>query len=208
MYTPKWQEIDLEEMPSLVNEINRQLKDRQFDGISTHGKRASLPFYAEYELLEFVDESTSDPVFTRRILYSPDDFQIVNWTNGPIYTANEKAPIIVNEDNAAEYAKFFFNFVKGRHGRFVIVESIDEIAWAGEIPAKAKEAVAKIIKPTAVTSVEEEGGKIILLSFMVFKDSLFRANIHVERDGMVSLSEEALVIEGMPIIEDAVPDEG
>ena len=38
--------------------------------------------------------------------------------------------------------------------------------------------------------------------------TLFRANVHVERDGMVSLSDEALVIEGMPIIEDVVPDEG
>jgi hypothetical protein len=57
-----------------------------------------------------------------------------------------------------------------------------------------------------VTSNEE--GKITLIAFMVFKDSLFRANVHVERDGMVSLSDEALVIEGMPIVEDVVPDEG
>jgi len=207
MFYPKWEEIDPEEMPPLVNQINRELKDRQFDAISTLGKRASLPFYAEYELLEFVDDSTSNPKFTRRILYSPDHFQILNWTNGPIYSVNEKAPIIINDDNAALYAKFFFNYVKGRHGRFVIIDSPSEIAWAGDIPEKGKEAIGKIVKPTAVSNIEEEG-RITLLSFMVFKDSLFRANILVERDGMVSLSDEALVIEGMPVIEDAVPDEG
>jgi hypothetical protein len=206
MYNPDWQEIDPEDVPAMVAAINRELKERPFDATMTIGKRQSVSFYAEHDLMEFVDTSTSNPTYTRRVLYGPDGFQVMNWSNGPIYTANEKAPINVNEDNAAEYVKFFFNYVKGRHGRFVIVEDVSEIAWEGDIPAKGKEAVAKIIKPVAVTTVED--GKINLLAFMVFKDSLFRANVHVERDGMVSLSDEALVIEGMPIVEDVVPDEG
>jgi hypothetical protein len=206
MYHPQWQEIDPEEMPALVAAVNRELKERPFDATMTEGKRHSLSFYAEHDLYEFADTSTSSPVYTRRILYGPEGFQILNWTNGPIYTTNEKAPINVTEDNAPEYVKFFFNYVKGRHGRFVIVESVDEIAWDGAVPDKGKEAVARIIKPVTVTSNED--GKINLLAFMVFKDSLFRANVHVERDGMVSLSDEALVIEGMPIVEDVVPDEG
>lgn len=206
MYNPDWQEIDPEEMPALVATVNRELKERPFDATMTTGSRHKLSFYAEHDLLEFVDTSTSDPVYTRRILHSPENFQILNWSNGPIYSTNEKAPINVTEDNAPEYVKFFFNYVKGRHGRFVIVENVHEIAWEGDVPEKGKEAVAKIIKPVTVTSSED--GKITLLAFMVFKDSLFRANVHVERDGMVSLSDEALVIEGMPIVEDVVPDEG
>lgn len=208
MFNPAWEEIDPEEMPRLVAEINREMKDRQFDPASTVGNRTELSWYAEHSLLEFVDTATSNPVFIRRILYRPGgDFQILNWTNGPIYTTNEKAPIMVSEDNAGAYIKFFFNFVKGRHGRFVIVEDVHEIAWDGNVPDKGKEAVGKIIKPASVTS-RDESGKLTLLAFMVFKDSLFRANVHVERDGMVSLSDEALVIEGMPIVEDVVPDEG
>jgi hypothetical protein len=206
MYTPHWEEIDPEDMPSLVTTINRELKERPFDATMTVGKRQSLSFYAEYDLLELTDTSTSSPVYTRRVLSGPDGMQILNWTNAPIYTTNEKAPINISEDNAAEYVKFFFNFVKGRHGRFVIVENTNEINWEGDVPAKGKEAVAKIIKPVSMVSAED--GKLNLLAYMVFKDSLFRANVHVERDGMVSLSDEALVIEGMPIVEDSVPDEG
>lgn len=206
MYNPKWQEIDTEDMPALVAEVNRELKERQFDAMTTTGRKADLPFYAEHELYEFTDPSSGTPAYTRRILYSPGSFQILNWTNGPIYSTNERAPIHVTEDNAATYVKFFFNYVKGRHGRFVIVENTDEIAWDGDVPQKGKDAVAKILTPVTVTKSED--GKITLLAYMVFKDSLFRANVHVERDGMVSLSDEALVIEGMPIIEDVVPDEG
>ncbi len=206
MFNETWDEIDPEAVPRLVAEINREIKDKQFDAVTTIGKKCALSFYADYDLIELVDTETSNPTFIRRVLYRPGDFHILNWTNGPIYTANEKGPISVSEDNAAAYSKFFFNFVKGRHGRFVIVEHIDEIAWEGSVPAKGKEAVAKIVKPVVVTA--NDGGRITLLAFMVFKDSLFRANVHVERDGMVSLSDEALVIEGMPITEDVVPDEG
>lgn len=206
MYYPQWQEIDPEELSQILNVVNRELKDRPMDTMSTNGKRASLPFYAEYDLIELTDTSTANPVYTRRVLYGPEGFQVMNWSNNPIYSTNEKAPINVTEENAANYSKFFFNYVKGRHGRFVIIDNVDEIAWDGAVPEKGKEAIAKIVKPVQVTSVEE--GKITLIAFMVFKDSLFRANVHVERDGMVSLSDEALLIEGMPIIEDQVPDEG
>jgi hypothetical protein len=206
MFNQPWEEIDPEDVPRLVAEINRELKERQFDPVTTIAKKCQMSWYAEHELIELVDTGTSNPTFIRRVLYKPGDFQILNWTNGPIYSTNEKAPISVSEDNAAEYISFFFNFVKGRHGRFVIVEHVDEIAWEGSVPAKGKEAIAKILKP--ITFTANEGGKITMVAYMVFKDSLFRANVHVERDGMVSLSDEALVIEGMPIIEDVVPDEG
>ena len=206
MYNPNWQEIDPEEMPRLVAEINRELKERQFDPNTTIGQRADLPWYAEHELYEFTDTASGTPTFKRRILYSPESFQVMNWTNGPIYSTNERAPIHVTEDNAPEYVRFFFNYVKGRHGRFVIVENVDEIDWDGDVPEKAKEKISQMLTPVNVTSSED--GKITLLAYMVFKDSLFRANVHVERDGMVSLSDEALVIEGMPIVEDVVPDEG
>jgi hypothetical protein len=206
MHTLPWQEIDPEDVPRLVAEINRALPDRPFDAVTTVARRQNLPFYAEYDLIELVDTATKAPTYVRRVLYQAGDFHILNWTNAPIYTTNEKAPISLSDENAATYAKFFFNFVKGRHGRFVIVENTGEIAWQGSVPEKGKEAIAKIIKPVTVT--ENADGKITLVAYMVFKDSLFRANVHVERDGMVSLSDEALVIEGMPIIEDAVPDEG
>lgn len=201
MYNPNWEDVDFNEAPALIDRVNRELKERQFDAITTIARRHNLPFYAEFNLYEFEDNG-SEPPFIRRALVNGDQAFILNWTNSPIYTANEAAPINVTEDNAADYVKFFFNYVKGRHGRFVLVDNASEIAWNGAVPEKGKEAIGKIIEPVAVTGMED--GKIILVAYMVFKDSLFRANVHVERDGMVSLSDEALVVEGMPIIEDVV----
>lgn len=204
MYNPDWEDVDFTEAQAFIDRVNRELKERPFDAVTTVVRRHNLPFYAEFDLYEFED-SGDGTSYIRRALINGERAFVLNWTNGPIYAANEMAPINVTEDNAAIYARFFFNYVKGRHGRFVLIDGADDIAWNGAVPEKGKEAIGKIIEPIHVVSTEE--GKISLLSYMVFKDSLFRANVHVERDGMVSLSDEALVVEGMPIIEDVVNED-
>ena len=206
MHQLPWDDYDAEQTPRLVAEINTQMKDVKFDDTYTTVKSQSVPFYAEHDLIELTD-STKSPALVRRAIYKPGDFYILNWTNQPIYTANEKAPIIVNEDNAMIYVNFFFHFVKGRHGRFVLIDGPEEINWSEAPPEKGLQALRNMIKPLAVTDTEDDG-TINLLSYMVFKDSLFRAKVQLKRDGMVSLTDEALVVEGMPIIEDVVPDEG
>ncbi|HEY1095671.1 MAG TPA: hypothetical protein VGF14_00350 [Alphaproteobacteria bacterium] len=206
MHQLPWEEYDAEQTPRLVAEINSQLKDVQFDDMYTTVRTQSVPFYAEHEFIELTD-ATKTPALVRRAIYKPGEFYILNWTNQPIYMANEKAPIIINEDNAVVYVNFFFHFVKGRHGRFVLIDSPQEINWSSPPPEKGMQALQNMIKPLAVTDVEDDG-TINLLSFMVFKDSLFRAKVQVKRDGMVSLTDEALVVEGMPIVEDVVPEEG
>lgn len=206
MHQLPWDEYDAEQVPRLVAEINTQMKDVQFDDSNTTVRSQSVPFYAEHDFLELTD-ATKTPALVRRVIYKPGDFYILNWTNQPIYSANEKAPIIVNEENAATYVNFFFHFVKGRHGRFVLIDGPEQINWSEAPPEKGLTALRNMIKPLAVTDTEDNG-TINLLSYMVFKDSLFRAKVQVKRDGMVSLTDEALVVEGMPIIEDVVPDEG
>ncbi len=206
MHQLPWDEYDAEQTPRLVAEINTQMKDVKFDDTYTTVRVQSVPFYAEHDLIELTD-ATKTPALVRRAIYKPGDFYILNWTNQPIYTANEKAPIIINEDNSAVYVNFFFHFVKGRHGRFVLIDGPEQINWSEEPPEKGMAALRNMIKPLAVTDTEDDG-TINLLSYMVFKDSLFRAKVQVKRDGMVSLTDEALVVEGMPIIEDVVPDEG
>ena len=76
MHTLPWQEIDPEDVPRLVAEINREIKDKQFDPVTTVARKQDLPFYAEYELIEFVDTKTSNPTLKRRALYRPVDYQI------------------------------------------------------------------------------------------------------------------------------------
>ncbi len=205
MYHIDWEDIDAEDVPRLLADINQHIDGDTFDPNVTTIEKHALPFYADYELLRVIDPE-ADPVLEKLLIYKEGEAFILNWTNQPIYTANEKAPIHLDEDIAPLYAKFFFDHVRGRHGRFLIIDNADEINWSEEPPEEAKKAIDEMITP--VTHIEtKESGTMSYSSYMIFKDSLFKANIHVEKDGMVSLSDEALIVEGMPINQDPAPGE-
>jgi hypothetical protein len=121
--------------------------------------------------------------------------------NQPIYELNERAPIFLNERTVVEYVKFFFNYVRGRHGRFSVIEKIDDIKWQVEPPLQGRKVMQDMLSPITVVGRDSDG-TFHVEGFMVFKDSLFKTKIHVKPEGIVSMSEEELKIEGMPVLND------
>jgi hypothetical protein len=93
-------------------------------------------------------------------------------------------PINLNENNVIEYIMFFFSYVRGRHGRFIIIENVDDIDWREEPPPAARKAMSKILAPVSVAGIDDDG-TFHLSMFVVFKDSLF-------------------IIEDMPVMDDVL----
>jgi len=168
---------------------------------STTIRSQRLSFYRDYEFLELTDLSAV-PAVRKYAIYKPGDVNVINWTNQTIYETNEKAPININARNVVEYVKFFFGYVRGRHGRFMIIETIDDIRWQVEPPLQGRKVMQQMLEPVTLLS-EDDDGTFNLEAFMVFKDSLFKTRVHVKPDGLVSMSEEELKIEGMPILQDS-----
>jgi hypothetical protein len=202
--TEEWQKLGPDAAVKLLGEINPHLSPVSFNPESTTIRSQKLPFYKEYSFLELTDLSTV-PGARKYVLYKPGakgaDVNVINWTNRAIYDANEKAPVVLNEETVVSYVKFFFSYVRGRHGRFLIIETIDDVRWQIEPPAQGRKVMQEMLAPVELGGVEADG-TFNLTAFMVFKDSLFRTRIHVKPDGLVSMSEEDLKIEGMPILQD------
>jgi len=201
MRSIEWQEIDPEEVPGILAEINPKIEPTPFNPSSTTIRYKDVPFYPGYRFLEVVDHS-SVPGVKKFVIYQEGDVNVISWTNATIYGVNEKAPIEITEENAPLYVKFFFDYVRGRHGRFIIVESASDISWSEEPPEQGLKAMNDMIKP--LTKIDSQGDTLTMVAYMIFKDSLFKANVHVEKDGMVSLSDEQLVVEGLPVNPDTV----
>lgn len=198
--TEDWQKLDSEKSMRVLGEINPQLEPIPFSPESTTIRLQKLPFYRDYSLLELTDFSTV-PGARKYALYKPGDVNVINWTNQAIYETNEKTPILLNEDTVVSYVKFFFNYVRGRHGRFLIIETIDDVRWQIEPPVQGRKVMQEMLSPVTLES-QDPDGTFNLDAFMVFKDSLFKTKIHVKPDGLVSMSKEDLKIEGMPILQD------
>ncbi len=181
-------------------EINEHIKPVPFNPESTTIRKSNLEFYPDYVFLELTDLSAV-PTVRKYVIYKKGDINVINWTNEIIYSVNEKAPIKLTNDNIADYIIFFFSYVRGRHGRFIVLENIEEIHWKVEPPVQGRKAIQDILHPIKLLEKDVEGSFTTEV-FMLFKDSLFKAKVLVTADGMVSLSDEELKIEGMPIVQD------
>ncbi len=196
-----WQKLDTEKSAKYLLDINPNLEPVPFSASTTTIRTQRLSFYKGYELLELTDLSAI-PAVRKYAIYKPGDGVVINWTNQPIYEVNEKAPIQLDERSVVSYVKFFFNYVRGRHGKFQIVEVIDDIRWQIEPPLQGRKVMQEMLSPVSVAGVDDDGTFHLDL-FMVFKDSLFRTKVHVKKDGLVSMSGEELKIEGMPVLQDS-----
>lgn len=197
-----WQKQDPRETKRLLEVINPHIEPISFNPENTTIRARVLSFYRNFRLYEISDLSTV-PGARKYALSDGKEVYMIDWTNEPIYALNEVAPIQLNASSVAAYVKFFFTYVRGRHGRFIPVESMDEIKWQNEPPPQGRKVISEMLAPVTLLN-EDKDGTFNLEAYMLFKDALFRTLIHVAPDGNVSMSDEELKIEGMPVIQDVM----
>ena len=160
----------------------------------------SLPFYDTYKLYKFTPEGAY-PIEWFYALANGQDFLPLDLTNTPLYTAAENQ-FKLDGLNLMSYILLFFDAVSGKHGKFYIVRGIDEIIWNKEKEVEEKLKLELESHFEESSEVELVNGKYVQSYSMTFKNSLFTATIHIDsKTGLVTLSEEKLVIEAMPILE-------
>ena len=200
--TEIWEKMDDNQAASFLDEVNPHLDPMPFSPQSTSVKSYDLDFYDDYALVQLTDYDAI-PNVRKYVLYKPGDIIPITWTNEPIYALNKKAPVIINEETVIDYVKFFFHYVRGRHGRFIVVEHVDDIQWKETPPANARKALSEIIAPVKILSKGDDFS-FTLSANMVFKDSLFKTEIFVTAEGKFTLSNEDILVEGMPVLVDPV----
>ncbi|MDR3450607.1 MAG: hypothetical protein P4M15_12845 [Alphaproteobacteria bacterium] len=183
---------------------------------------AALSFFDEFKLYTLSDTSLPSPN-TRYMLYKPGDVSLMNWTNEPSYAVNERAPIKVDRKTCISYAKFFFHFVRGQLGRFIIVEKPEEVTWLANANAEEKAKVNALLMPVTYKGIGRDN-LITLTATVVFKNALFKTDIKIapfEMDvfdadlgapehftiGQMKLTGEDLLLEDLNVPVDPPPGE-
>lgn len=200
MFEKAFKKLEPEDAAKTLSLINPKLDGSPFESDAVAVLTQRLPFYPGYEFLEVTDHA-ANPLRVQYVIFKPEDPIILNWTNEPIYDLNSRLPIGLDKDNVGLYVKFFFTYVRGRHGRFLIVDGVDDIRWKDDPPPAARKAVGEMIQPVTLQNIGEDG-TYNLKACMIFKDSLFQSAVHVKPDGHVSMSDEELLVEDMPVIDD------
>ncbi|HBR68949.1 MAG TPA: hypothetical protein DEA55_06195 [Rhodospirillaceae bacterium] len=200
MFAEAFKKLELAEAATVLDEVNPLLDGTLFDPVEATVMAHDLPFYPGYTFLDIADFSVNPPA-RRFVIYKRGSATILDWTNGPIYALNKKVPIKLDDETVADYARFFFTYIRGRHGRFIITENVDDINWKEDPPPAARKAIGKMLGPVSIKKKDEKG-TYCLEARVMFKDSLFKTDIYVKPDGTVTLTDEELLIEDMPVLDD------
>lgn len=197
--------LDTLEAQTLLTELNPQIEGSPYEAGKATVLTAPVSFYPGHQFIEISDHTTM-PARKTALIYKAGEAKsavILDWTNKPIYVLNDNAPLSLDESTINDYVRFFFNYVRGRHGRLVIIENVDEISWKDEPPVNARKAVGSLIAPLHLYGIDNDG-TYRLSARMLFKDSLFKADVVVDHNGHVNLEDEELVIEDIPVVDEVL----
>ena len=188
------------ETRDLLAQLNPHLDMSDLKAENADILSASLHFYPGYRLLEITDRAAT-PIRKRFVIYKRDHFVVMDFTNTPIYELNKKVPIVLNKDTLFDYIRFFFRFVRGRHGRFLVVEGVDDIQWREDPAPNARRSLAEMINPLDIANITADGSYEVAAN-VIFKDALFGCTITVAANGIIRLSNEKLLVEALPVVDD------
>lgn len=183
---------------------------------------ADLPFYDEFKFYSLSDTTLPAPN-TRYMIYKPGDANLLNWTNEPIYSVNERAPIKLDRKTIIPYTKFFFHFVRGQLGRFIIVEKPEDVVWLANATDKEKADVNQRLQAISYKGIGRDN-LFTLTATVIFKNALFKTDVKVapyEMDafdpeanapehftiGQMKLTNEELLLEDLNVPIDQPPGE-
>src|SRR3984957_14725185 len=164
----KFTDLDPAAVQQLLGDIASDIAPVTLPEGKTSVQVAELPFYDEFKLYALSDTTLPQPN-TRYILYKVGDVSLLNWTNEPIYSVNERAPIKLDRKTTIPYAKFFSHYVRGQLGRFIIVEKPDEVVWLANANTKEKADVAARLMPVTYKGIGRDN-LYTLTATVVFKN--------------------------------------
>lgn len=194
--------LEQNQIQPLLDQINAETQGADFDIDSISLLKQDTSFYPDWTFFDLTDHST---VPHRRMFYlhHKDKFIPLNWTHEQIYELNHTIPIDLNDSNIVDYVRFFLVFAKGEHGRFLLIESIDDLNWSEQPLPTAKQAISTMLKILGQPEIDANKNWNFDATILL-KDSLFRCHISVCPAGEVTINNEELLIESLPIIDDSI----
>lgn len=200
MFYDAFIKLDRMQAVKMTDLINPRL-DTQFDPETATLMIHNLSFYEGHYIVELTDHTQHPPVTRVVVCNDGGDVHVLDWTNKPIFALNKSVPINLKDDRLLDYVRFFFHYVRGKHGRFLIIDNVDDIDWREEPAPAGRKALGKMIEPLQIKKKEADG-TIVMQASIIFKDSLFAGEVHIKPDGHIVLQNEELLVEDIPVADD------
>lgn len=199
MFQDSFTKLTKEDVEKLLPDVNKAIGDIKFEDSSINIMTALLPFYPDYHLLH-VSDTQNIPVKECYLVGSETSMTMLDWSPDVIHGLNKNIPIQLTDETIGDYVRFYYNYVRGPHGKFVIVDSVEDIDWNDEPPLSAVKAVGQMIEPLTIVK-KDDNGLFHACVCMIFRGALFKISLSVNPDGVIEFINEELLIEDMPVFD-------
>lgn len=202
MFQDAFKKLELDEIATILDQIKDDL-DAHYDPIETTILAWNAPFYPGCRVLEIANHDTMPAIKTFAV-YSPKKWAILNYTSDMIFKLNKEIPLQLSRENIGDYIRYFFFFVKGKHGKYHVVESVDDINWKDDPPPQARKAIGAMIMPITLVPPPpgEDKSKFFAVGNFMLKNALFKSEIVVDSKGKIDLVNEQLQVGDIPVNDD------
>ena len=203
MFKDSFKEIKSEKLKSLLEMVNEKLDGSDIEIDKAKALWHPLPFYGGYQFSEIRVKGENPPRLVNVIApidnkkWNNQTVHILDGTNKVFYTLNNNLPITLNDETVHLYVKFFFQYVRGANGIFHVINNLDDVNWREQPALSGRKALEKMVSPLSIK--DKNDNEYILQATIVFKDSLFKSDIIVKKNGVISLSNQEILVEDLPI---------
>lgn len=204
MFDESYVQLETNEIASFIDNLNKDIQGSTFDPLETTIMAIDIPFYKGHRFLDIADHATNPPLQRFAMQNTKTGkFVIIDYRFQTIYDYNAKAGITLDKENVLEYVRFYFDHVKGRHGKFIICESAEHIKWKDEPPAAVKKSLNDALEHLTVKETKDDG-TFVVKAHMMLKDSLFTTDVNVDKTGRVTMTDHEILIEDIPVLDPAL----
>lgn len=193
--TQQWIRMNRDQAQTVLNQLSRNPDAVVFSRDVTEVAWRNLSFYSNYRLCRLVNYATM-PVFTMVYLTNGEDYIQLDGTANPIYTADEKDPIILNEQNVLAYLEFFFSSVQGSDGDVYMVRDPYQIPFVETFTPAQRQSIVDTYRPLSVSFDHAENVYKVRCEIH-YGSSLLGTTIVVAADGKISFNDQSLLVPGI-----------
>jgi len=154
-----------------------------------------LSFYSNYRLCRLTNYATM-PTFTMTYLTDGTEYIPLDGTANPIYTVDEKDPLMLTAENVIPYLEFFFGNVQGSEGDVFLIRDPQKMPFMDSLNAAQQQSIVQSFKPLSV-SFDPSLNAYKVKGTLHYGGGLLAATIVVAPDGKITFQEQSLLLSGI-----------
>lgn len=191
----QWTRMNREQAGKVLQQMDARDDAVVFSHDVTEVSWRALPFYKNWRLYRLVNYATM-PVFTMTYLSDGAEYIALDGTANPIYTVDERDPLMLSKDSVLPYLDFFFSNVQGSEGEVFLIRDPHKMPFLSSFTEGQKQSILQNFRAPDITFDAAQNAYRVT-GTLHYGGGLLSATIVITPDGKLSFQEQNLLLTGV-----------